>query len=81
MQKDFKPLILESTGGLHKDSFNWLRKLAGAKEHPYTPNTALSTLLTRISQALYEGNAYMFHVADSNFKQQQTRQLAGRVIA
>lgn len=77
--KIFAPLALESTGGIHKDGFQWMRRLAGVKPHPYTPNTALSMLLTKVAQALHKGNAYMFHVADQAHKHRQLGSSVGEV--
>nr|CAJ2465726.1 unnamed protein product [Leishmania braziliensis] len=63
----FAPVSLESTGGLHKESFHWLLAVAGAANFPFSTRTAFEELLSCISRALHEGNAYVFEAVRANW--------------
>ncbi|KPA74981.1 hypothetical protein ABB37_08943 [Leptomonas pyrrhocoris] len=56
----FAPVSLESTGGLHKESFAWMLAVAGSMPFPYSARTALSELLSAVCQAVHEGNSFQF---------------------
>lgn len=56
----FAPVSLESTGGLHKESFEWMLSVAGSGPFPYSARTALSELLSSVCQAVHEGNSFQF---------------------
>ena len=80
LHKNFVPLAMESTGGIHRDGFKWLREVAGTRQHPYTTNTALSMVLTRIAQNVHIGNAHIFHVVDKAFLELQRARSTGNVV-
>lgn len=52
----YAPLAMESTGGLHPASLQWLRSIVGHVFHPYAPKSAMDDILTNLQRVLHTYN-------------------------